>query len=103
MDEEYITRLEHEEFTKRMQDEHIRLSKRITELKEVTQQINDLTMSVQKLAVNMENMLTNQQEQEKRIKEMESRDGKMWRQAIGYVLTAIIGIVVGFVFKQIGM
>lgn len=103
MNEEYITRVEHEEFTKRMQDEHIRLSKRISEIKEVTQQINDLAMSVQRLATNMENMLENQKEQEKRIDEMESRDGKMWRQAIGYVLTAIIGIVVGFVFKQIGM
>lgn len=103
MGEEYITRSEHEEFTKRMQDEHIRLSKRISELKEVTQQINDLAISTQKLAVNMENMLKNQEEQEKRISEMEERDGVMWRQAIGYVLTAIIGIVVGFVFKQIGM
>lgn len=103
MNEEYITRLEHEEFTKRMQDEHIRLSKRISELKEVTQQINDLAISTQKLAVNMENMLKNQEEQEKRISEMEERDGIMWRQALGYVITAIIGIVIGFIFKQVGM
>lgn len=72
-------------------------------MKEMTQQINDLTISVQKLAVNTENMLNNQEEQEKRIKEMESRDGKMWRQALGYVTTAIIGIVIGFIFKQVGM
>ena len=103
MSEEFITRNEHEEFCKRMQDEHVRLSKRISEVKEMTQQINDLTISVQKLAVNMENMLNNQEEQEERIKEMESRDGKMWRQAVGYIVTAVIGIVIGFVFKQIGM
>lgn len=103
MGEEYITRLEHEEFTKRMQDEHIRLSKRITELKEVTQQINDLAISTQKLAVNMENMLKNQEEQEKRISEMEERDGVMWRQVLGYITTAIIGIVIGFIFKQVGL
>ena len=51
----------------------------------------------------MENMLKNQEEQEKRISEMEERDGVMWRQALGYVTTAIIGIVVGFIFKQVGM
>lgn len=103
MNEDYISRLEHEEFVKRMQDEHVRLSKRITEVKEVTQQINDLAMSVQRLATNMENMLENQKEQEKRIDEMEERDGNLWRQTIGYIVTAVIGIVIGFIFKQIGM
>lgn len=103
MNEDYISRLEHEEFVKRMQDEHVRLSKRITEVKEVTQQINDLAMSVQRLATNMENMLENQKEQEKRIDEMEERDSNLWRQTIGYIVTAVIGIVIGFIFKQIGM
>lgn len=103
MNEDYISRLEHEEFVKRMQDEHVRLSKRITEVKEVTQQINDLAMSVQRLATNMENMLENQKEQEKRIDEMEERDGNLWRQTIGYIVTAVVGIVIGFIFKQIGM
>lgn len=38
-----------------------------------------------------------------RLQILEDRDGAMWRRAIGYIVTAIIGVVIGFVFKQIGM
>ena len=34
---------------------------------------------------------------------LENRDGEMWRKVVGYVATAVIGIVVGFIFTQIGM
>ena len=60
-------------------------------------------MSVQKLANNMEGMLSKQTEQGKRLEELENRDGEKWRQVTGYVITALIGAVFGFVFKQIGM
>ena len=43
-----------------------------------------------------------QEKQGKRLETLESRDGEMWRKAVGYVLTAILGIVIGFVFTQIG-
>lgn len=29
--------------------------------------------------------------------------GEMWRKVTGYVATAVIGIVVGFIFTQIGL
>lgn len=103
MTDEYITRHEYEEYKHRAQDEDKRLSKRITEIKEVTQQINSLTLSVQKLASNMERMLEIQQEQEDRIKEIEERDGEMWRKTTGYIMTTIVGLVVGFLFTQIGV
>lgn len=101
--DDYIERHEHEEFCKRMEAEHNRQNKRIAELEENVREIGDLTASVNKLAVNMENMLRNQERQGKRLEALEGRDGEMWRKVVGYVVTAVIGIVVGFIFTQIGM
>ncbi len=56
-----------------------------------------------KLALNMENMLKEQVSQGKRLETLEGRDGEMWRKAVGYVVTTIIGIVVGYIFTQFKM
>lgn len=94
--EEYISRQEHEEFCKRMHEEHVRQNKRIGLLEETTRQITDLTVSVEKLAVNMENMLRNQEEQGKELEDLKGKDGEMWRQAVLCVTTALIGAVIGY-------
>lgn len=51
----------------------------------------------------MEAMLKEQVKQGKRLETLENRDGEMWRKIVGYIVTAVIGIVLGFVFTQIGM
>ena len=48
-------------------------------------------------------MLKEQVKQGKRLETLENRDGEMWRKVVGYIVTAVIGIVLGFVFTQIGM
>lgn len=101
--EEYILRQEHIEFTKRMEDEHKRLNRRVGELEDTVRQIGALTASVEKLATNMENMLKNQEAQDDRIEVLESRDGEMWRKAVGYAVTILIGACIGYVLKQIGL
>ena len=103
MDEKFITRKEHNECVKRMEDEHRRQNHRIGELEEGMKHNNALTIAVEKLACNMEAMLEEQKEQGERIKVLESRDGEMWRKIVSYVATAIISIVLGYIFSQIGM
>lgn len=98
-----ITRAEHDEFCKRMEEAHKRQDKRISLLEESVEQNRTLAISVEKLAVNMENMLKEQEQQSKRLEVIESRDGEMWRKVTGYMITAVIGIVLGFLFHQIGM
>ena len=44
-----------------------------------------------------------QEKQGKRLEVLEGRDGEMWRKVVGYIITAVIGIVIGFVFHQVGM
>lgn len=101
--ENYISRQEHDEFARRMEDEHKRTSHRLTELEETVRQIGQLTASVERLAVSVESMAKTQARQGERLEELESRDGMMWRKVSGYVVTAVIGIVLGYIFTQIGM
>ena len=98
-----ITRAEHEEFRRRMEDEHKRMNHRLGDLEETVRQIGELTASVQSLAQSVEQMVQSQTRQETRLEELENRDGEMWRKVVGYVLTAVISITIGFIFSQIGM
>ncbi len=98
-----ITRAEHEEFRRRLEEENKRQDKRIELLEQNVEKMGALTTSVEKLATNMESMLREQEKQGKRLETLEGRDGEMWRKVVGYVVTAVIGIVLGFVFTQIGM
>lgn len=98
-----ISRAEHEEFAKRMDDEHKRINHRVADLESEIRQIGELTASVEKLAQSVQQMAKSQGRQEERLEELEGRDGEMWRKVTGYVITAVIGIVVGYIFTQIGM
>ena len=103
MTDEPIARAEYEEYKKRLDEENKRQDKRIELLEESTKQINALTVSIEKLAQSVESMVKEQGRQGDRLEALESRDGEMWRKVVGYVATAVIGIVVGFIFTQIGM
>ena len=98
-----ITRAEHEEFRRRLEEENQRQDKRISLLEENVRQMGALTTSVERLAVSMESMVKEQEKQGKRLEVLEGRDGEMWRKIVGYVATAVISITIGFIFAQIGM
>lgn len=97
-----ITRAEHEEFRRRIEEENRRQDKRLELLEENAKRLETVNTSIEKLATNMENMLKEQVQQGKRLEVLEGRDGEMWRKVVGYVVTAVVGIVVGFIFTQIG-
>lgn len=98
-----ITRAEHEEFRRRIEEEHNRQNKRIELLEERTEQFTDIAISVKELALSVKQMAETQKSQGDKLEKLEERDGEMWRKVTGYIITAIIGIVIGFVFQQIGM
>ena len=93
----------HEEFAKRMQDEHARQNHRISELEKALEQYNKLLVSVEKLALNIEKMQEELHSQGNHIAEIENRDGEMWRKVVSHVVTAAVGAVMAFVFAQVGM
>lgn len=71
MDGNYISRQEHQEFTRRIDAENERQNRRIQFLEESVRQINALTVSVEKMAVNMENMLVEQKKLSEQIRIIE--------------------------------
>ena len=101
--EGYIRRDEHQEFAKRMEEENHRQNKRLDVLESTVKDVHSLTVSVEKLAVSMESMLKEQESQGKRLKELESRDGEMWRKVLGLIITALVSGAVGFVLSRLGM
>ena len=100
---EYVGREEHTEFARRIQEEEHRQNRRIELLEESVKRNTALTLSVEKLANNMENMANEQMRQGKRLEALEGRDGDMWRTVVKYVLTTILGLVIGVVAMQIGL
>ena len=98
-----ISRAEHEEFRRRMEEEHRRQDKRLELLEENVQKIGALTTSVEKLALSIESMVKEQERQGERLETLESRDGEMWRKVVGYAVTAVVGVIIGFLFQQIGL
>lgn len=98
-----ITRAEHNEFVKRMEEEHHRINERLKTQEELSEQNNKLLISVEKLALSMENMQKEMNEQGNRLEVLEGRDGEMWRKVVGHIISAVVGGVVCFIFTQIGM
>lgn len=104
-----ISRAEHEEFrrsmelaNKNLEDENNRQNRRLDILEENTRQINSLTVSVEKLAQSIEVMVREQEAQGLRLETLESRDGEMWRKVVAYAVTAVVGLVIGYIAPRVG-
>ena len=100
---EPISREEHEEFRRRIEAEDNRQNRRIELLERSVEQSTSLASAVQKLADNMEAMLKEQERQGERLEKLEGRDGDMWRAIVKYAITTVLGILIGYIFVQIGM
>lgn len=103
MDSTPITRAEHEEFCKRVEAEDNRQNRRLEILEEQTKQFTDLVLSVRELAQSVKQLAEIQKTQGEKLDELENRDGEMWRRVSGYVITSIIGLVVGYLFHKLGL
>lgn len=97
MEQEYITRAEHEEYALRMDQEHKRTNHRLETLEQTTQEINRLQLSIERLAVSVESMVKEQRQQSDRLQVLEGRDGTMWRQTVGYIISAVIGAAATYI------
>ena len=98
-----ITRAEHEEFRRRLEEENRRQDKRLELLEQNVREIGALTTSVQKLAISVENMVKVQERQGERLEALEGRDGERWRKLVGYIASALVSGVVGWLIAQAGL
>lgn len=104
MEENVITRQEHEEFAKRIDAENSRQNRRLSALEDNIKEIHELTLSVGKMAVNMENMLTAIERQgnliesqNNRIEKIEKEPADNYKKIKTTIITSIIGTIVGIV------
>ena len=100
---EFLTLSEHREFVKRIEDENHRQNKRIEVIEDHVCEITKMATNVEKLAINMEHMVGELKDQGLRIKTLEDRDGEMWRKVVSYGITALISLVLGYIFSQLGL
>lgn len=94
-DLEYVTLPAYKERMKALDD-------RINKVEAITEEIHNLTLSVERLTITLSNVVRKQENQENRIDLIEAKDGEMWRTFVKYVITAVVGVVVGFVMRNVG-
>lgn len=92
--DEYLRLDVHQEFARRMEDEHRRMSRRLEE-------VEDITKSISKLANSMEHMATEQKKQGERLEKLEKIPAKRWESMIGTLITALAGGVFGYIINMV--
>ena len=98
---DYIERPEHDEFVKRMEEEHIRTNKRLANLEEAVAQNSNLAVSIERMAVSMEHMVQEQKRQGKRLEKLEEAPADNWnRVKIGF-LSAVGGAIASALIASI--
>ena len=78
-------------------------NRRLNELERKIEDIHELTSSVKVLATEMKRMREDQVKMDSRIKTLEDKPSKKMDQIWGYIVSAIIGGMIGFVFVKLGL
>ena len=99
---DYITRVEYEEFARRMNDEHTRQNHRISDIEDDFRQLNALTLSIEKMSINVENLDKSIKRQWEHIEKLEETPKSNWNKLkdgiLGAIASAIgVGIVLAIV------
>lgn len=91
--DDFITRPEHDEFARRMEEEHRRTNKRLELLEENVRQLTDLTVAVRELTVNVGNLAEKQGDMVSRVDALEKEPGKNWSALKSGILGAIAAAI----------
>lgn len=103
MDGQFLPMAVHNEYARRMDDEHKRQNKRITDLEEKVEDIGTLTASVESLARSVEQMAKAQEKQSKRLETLEQKPAKRWESIVEKAILVIVTILITYAFTQLGI
>ena len=103
MDGNYLTVAVHNEYAKRMEDEHKRQNIRIKDLETQVEDIRDLTASVASLAQSVEQMAKAQEKQGKRLEALEQKPAKRWDALVDKIVWAVAAALISFILARIGL
>lgn len=93
----------HDEFARRMDDEHKRQNKRITDLEEKVEDIGTLTASVESLAKSIEQMAKAQEKQGKRLEALEQKPAKRWESIVEKAILVIVTAFITYALSHLGL
>lgn len=100
MEQEYLTRREHEEFARRMESENARIkdendrqNKRIGVVEESMKEFNRLALQIERIAVSIQQMTEEISKQGTRLESIESKPAKRWDAMIGGLIGAIAAAI----------
>lgn len=103
MDKTFLSIAVHNEYALRMEAEHKRQNKRITDLEAKVEDISDLTTSVASLAKSVEQMAKAQEKQGKRLEALEQKPAKKWESFVDKVVWAVAAALIAFILSYIGI
>lgn len=103
MDGNYLSKAVHDEFARRMEDEHKRQNKRITDLEDQVGDIGALTASVASLAKSVEQMAKSQEKQGQRLEALEQKPAKRWESIVEKALLVFVTALVTFALSKFGL
>lgn len=103
MDGNYLPTAVHDEFARRMDDEHKRQNKRISDLEEKVEDIGDLTASVSRLAQSIELMAKTQEKQGKRLEALEQKPAKRWESIVEKAILVIVTALITYALSNLGL
>lgn len=78
-------------------------TKRLDALEPKVEDIHNLTISVKELATETRLMREDMNKMDKRVIAIEERPNKRMDQIIGYILSALIGGLIGYVLLKLGL
>lgn len=94
--DDFVTRVEHTEFAKRIDKENEIQNTRITALEKAVEGINHITINVERLAISMENMTKELERQGIKLNELESKPAKRWETLVGCIISALVTAAVAY-------
>lgn len=103
MDSEYLRISVHNEYAKRMEDEHRRQDKRLTDLENVVEDIAALTASVASLAKSVEQMAKAQEKQGERLIALEQKPAQRWDSLVDKAVWALGAALIAFLLTKLGL
>lgn len=110
MPDDFLTRREHEEFAKRMEeanqriiDENKRQNERLKSTETHLDHLQDLIMSIQQMSTNIESLTKEMKRQGERLGALEAKPGQRWESVVDKVLMLVIGGMVSYVLIKLGI
>lgn len=110
MQEEFVTKAEHSEFVKgiderfkRRDDENDRQNKRLDIAEKRLEMLTDISISVKEMAIQVKAMTAEIKKQGDRLEAIEKEPAENWKKVVWYIGMAVFGGVLALVGQQVGL